>query len=213
MFIPIKIFLLLASDFNVPTLLDGSVTKNQYITLLITATAILYVFNTSIQVYFSRLQNEQIKKLESEELEINNTDRRIIQKNLKPTYRYLADIMTILVSLFVFTLISPYYAIVFVSTVLLYAIFVEYVAFTDNKFDLLESIKIDSTQVIDVSSSLLYLFLLVSLFLVYSINPIPTHSAILLLFGSRLVNASIRNWLLNSQKLFESHKKYKGWES
>ncbi|MEZ9645212.1 hypothetical protein AB4307_04055 [Vibrio sp. 10N.261.52.C2] len=209
MFIPIKIFLLLASDFNVPELLGESVTKNQYITLLITATAVLYIFNTSIQVYFSRLQNEQIKKLESEDLEINNTDRRIIKKNLKPTYRYLADIMTILVSLLVFTLISPYYAIVFVSTVLLYAVFIEYVAFTDNKFDFLESIRIDSTQVIDVSSSLLYLFLLVSLFLVYSINPIPTHSAILLLFGSRLVNASIRSWLLDNQKLSESYKKYK----
>ncbi|WP_434566501.1 hypothetical protein QFW85_03910 [Vibrio chagasii] len=203
----------MANDFNVPELLDGSVTKKEYIVLLITATAFLYVFNTFIQVYFSRVQNEQIIALESKNLEINNTERKIIQKSLKPTYRYLADIMTISVSLFAFTLISPYYAIVFASIVLLYAISIEYIAFTDNKFNFLGSIKIDSTQVVDVSSSLLYLFLLVSLFLVYSISPIPTHSAILLLFGSRLVNASIRNWLLNSQKLFEIHTKYKIQES
>ncbi|MCK6263241.1 hypothetical protein KP803_08120 [Vibrio sp. ZSDE26] len=209
MFIPIKIFLLLASDFLVPDLLSGLLDKRGYIVFLLSFTVFIYIVNIVQQIFFSRLEKKQDTLIEVYVNKGNdNLPKKLLFKNIKPTYKLISDLMTISCTLVLFYFISPYYAYTFLFSMVLYSMVIEYVAFTDNRYAFLDKLGVDPKQIVEISSSLLYLFLLVMLFFVYTYIPFPIHNAILLLFGSRIVVAAVKGYLISANKLLENDKRY-----
>lgn len=209
MFIPIKIFLLLASDFSVPELLAEDLDKNGYIILLLSFTVFIYMVNIIQQVVFAKIEKHQYTLVEKYINDGNDRlPKNLLLKNIKPTYKIISDIMTISCSLLLFYFMSSYYFYVFFVSTFLYLLIIEYVAFTNNRYLFLEKIGVNPKQIVDISASLLYLFLLVALFFVYTNVSFPIHNAILLLFGSRIVIASVKGYLINIHKLVENNTRY-----
>ncbi|PML04861.1 hypothetical protein BCT86_14465 [Vibrio breoganii] len=204
MFLPIKVFLLLSSDFSVPELINGFISKREYIVIILCFTALLYLINVIIQWYFSRLHNKKIVKIEDSVPNSEDTKKislKLMKYNFRVTYNVIADFITLSFSCCLFLFLSHLYATIFIITIFLFSILVEYLVFTENKYSFLDKLKVDSYQLIKISSALLYLVLFFSIFAIHLIEPFAIHTAVLLLFGSRLVNASIKDLLINTDKI------------
>ncbi|PMK79553.1 hypothetical protein BCT94_18800 [Vibrio breoganii] len=204
MFLPIKVFLLLSNDFSVPQLLDDFINAREYIIIILSFTALLYLINVVIQWYFSRLHNKKILKIEDSVPKLNfpkDLPLKLMKQNFTLTYNVVADFLTLSFSFCLFLYLSHLYAVVFITTLFMFSIVVEYLVFTENKYSFLDRLKLDSYQLIRISSALVYLVLFFSIFAIHLIEPFAIHTAVLLLFGSRLVNASIKDLLINTDKI------------
>lgn len=193
MFLPLKIFLVLSGTTQVGFLKDVEVKlgTNGYVVLVLSLTAFLYITNTLIQVYYSRLLNEEKLKFVK-----NDKAPDADVKRYKSFFYYYVDFLSglvlVFISLVLFSFLSIHYFLLFSMFFLAYYFFVQYFLFTDNKYKFLDRVKISVKQAVDVSSGIFFLFVFFLVFSVYIEFGLSVVSALLLLLLSRLANSAIK---------------------
>ena len=205
MFLPLKVFLLISTPIHMGALLniEEGIGRNGYIILLLLLTTFLYLINILLHLQYGRLLNKQEEKLLQDKYTYNGKKFFIddILELYRPCYLAISGFLMIAMSLFVFFFLSIQFAFVFLFTFYFYLVFVEYFVFTNNKFKLLSRLNLNSNQLLTILSSLLYLVLFFSIFIIFNYEQIHVSSAILILLLSRVANTSIKSFIINQHKL------------
>ncbi|MGF1864666.1 hypothetical protein L4D15_05210 [Enterovibrio norvegicus] len=213
MFIPLKIFLLLSDStggskkFGLISDIFGQAGVTVF---LLSLTAALYVFNIAVQTYQARLLNRQREKIDKGEYFHDGRvySSTFVKRSYKIYFKFCADVIMIGVSVLVFGILSYEYLYIFVLILCFFLLGTNYLVMTPNKYGFLSSIKIDQSQAMNISGSLLYLSLFFSVFYVFIAYDISVTHAIFLLLMSRLSNASVRGFLVGANQIFELRNKH-----
>ncbi|WP_139124417.1 hypothetical protein [Enterovibrio norvegicus] len=212
MFIPLKIFLLLSDSASTKSFSPISDVFGQsgVTAFLLSLTAILYLFNIAVQTYQARLLNRQREKIDKCEYFSGGRvySSSFVKRSYKIYFKFSADVIMIAVSMLMFGALSLEYLYIFVLILFLFLLGTNYLVMTPNKFGFLNSLKIDQSQAMNISGSLLYLSLFFSVFYVFMVYNISVTYAILLLLMSRLSNASVRGFLVGANQVFELRNKH-----
>ena len=205
MFLPIKVFLLLSTSSPIESLpfFDSSLERNNFILLLLSLTAVLYLINIILQIYSARVLNKQRAQINLPEYVYgpHTFTKKMILTLYKPCYLTVAAFIMIFISTAVFFFLSLEFALAYIFVFIFYLLFVEYFIFTDNRFKLLTRLNIDQNQSLTILSSLLYLVLFFSIFYIFTVFSLPAHNGILMLLLARLANTSVKDFILNQHKL------------
>ena len=214
MFIPLKIFLLFSGVAQLGFLsdLESSLGRQLYISLLLLFTAFLYFLNVIIQLYTSRLTNNELNRV----LEVKYLSRRkkifqesLIRKVFIPLVNVISSYLMVIVSAIIFLFLSKIYFINFIILFLIYWLFVNYFVFTNNKFNFLKKINLTRPQVLTIISGLFYLVLFFLLFALFIEGGLQITPAILILLLSRLCNSSIKTMFLSLNKASKVYRRVK----
>ena len=214
MFIPLKIFLLFSGVAQLGFLsdLESSLGRQLYISLLLLFTAFLYFLNVIIQLYTSRLTNNELNRV----LEVKYLSRRkkifqesLIRKVFIPLVNVISSYLMVIVSAIIFLFLSKIYFINFIILFLIYWLFVNYFVFTNNKFNFLKKINLTRPQVLTIISGLFYLVLFFLLFALFIEGGLQITPAILILLLSRLCNSSIKTMFLSLNKASQVYRRVK----
>ncbi|MGF1889744.1 hypothetical protein L4D13_27020 [Photobacterium profundum] len=204
MFIPIKLLFLLSGAKNISFLTDieESIGRELYIGILVCIVIVLYILDMFMKIYKGKLTNfqKEIVNKDSYLLDGKPIQKKIITRTYNPYCQVLSDVLLIVTSIGVFLVVSPTYALYFVTVILLYVAFIEYLVFSPHQTRLLKKLSLDNNQFIHVCNGILYLIFFIGIVIVLLTQSIHILLAIFMMLVSRITNTSLRT-VFTSQRV------------
>ncbi|WP_216712987.1 hypothetical protein, partial [Photobacterium sanctipauli] len=153
------------------------------------------------KIYKSKIANHQKTIINKAKYHFDNKDveKKIVLRTYNPYCQIVSDILVLLASILVFTLLSPHYALFYVTVVVSYFLLLEYLLFSPHQTRLLKMLNLDNNQFIQVCNGILYLIFFLGIVAVLFVKSIHILVAILILLVARISTTSLRT-IFTSQK-------------
>lgn len=211
MFIPIKIFIVIASGKSISFLDDYQRHFSFDVTLffLFSSLAIIYLVNLVSQFTIPRFISKEKDKFRGV-IEVNykgdTYPRAFIRRCYGNVVNFLSDFLLVIFCIFTSLYISFNFSIIYLLVLFLFYAIIEYLVLTDNRFDFLNKVGVGAIDFISVCSSLNFLIVFASVFWVYYISSMPVHDGVLLLMLSRLANSGVKGLAVSNYKISQHYK-------
>lgn len=211
MFIPIKIFIVIASGKSISFLNDYQQHFSFDLTLifLFSSLVIIYLINLISQFTIPRFISREKNKFRGI-IEVNyrgcSYPRAFLRRCYGNVINFLSDFLLVIVCIFASIYISFNFSIIYLLVLFLFYAIIEYLVLTENRFDFLNRIGIGAIDFINICSSINFLLVFASVFWIYYISNMPIHDGVLLLMLSRLANSGVKGLAVSNYKISQHYK-------
>lgn len=206
MFIPIKIFIIIASGSEM-SFLDSyqkMFSFNLTLTFLFSSLIFVYFIYLCSQLFLPRLISRERGKFRGV-VNVNylgvDYSRVFLRKVYGNVVNFLSDFFLIIASLIICFSISIDYSIFYLSILFVFYMIIEYLVLTKNRFNFLAVIDVGAADFISFCSSLIFLAAFSGVFWFYYISNMEIYDGILLMMVSRLANSAVKGLAMSNHKV------------
>ncbi|MEZ9576829.1 MULTISPECIES: hypothetical protein [unclassified Vibrio] len=199
MFLPLKLLLVLSGAASVGFLdeIKDTIGVKFYVFSVVCALFFLYIFNVLFNRYVEKGLARDISSIHNLKGKFFPLGKRAGHKALTVfsdiSVKVLSDFLFIIILSLPMLMISIHYFIFYFSMFMLFLLLVEYLVFTNNRYNFLDKMSLTNATIIGFISVLIYYFCFIFIIVLQMSGKVTFFEAIVLLILSKVTNSSFKS--------------------